>query len=75
VLTKEQFREKLKPLFAAYITSGKEFSPMNTESCRKYLQEECGENVEPEDVLWLFYHTDLRYCKTTKIRVRDWEKG
>lgn len=49
-------REKLKPLFAEYINNGGVFSPMNTESCRRYLEEKLGEIVEPEDVLWLFYH-------------------
>ncbi len=31
---------------------------MNTESCRKFLQEKVGCEIEPEDVLWLIYHVD-----------------
>ncbi len=50
-------REKLKPLYRDYKKNGGVISPMNTESCRRYLQEKMGEEVESEDVLWLFYHT------------------
>lgn len=32
-------REKLIPLFKNYKNNGGIVSPMNTESCRKYLQE------------------------------------
>ena len=50
-------REKLKPIYKEYKNNGGIISPMNTESCRKYLQEKIGAEVEPEDVLWPFYHT------------------
>ena len=50
-------REKLKPIYKEYKNNGGIISPMNTESCRRYLQEKSGRIVEPEDVLWLFYHT------------------
>ena len=50
-------REKLKPIYKEYKNNGGIISPMNTESCRRYLQKKCGRIVEPEDVLWLFYHT------------------
>lgn len=50
-------REKLKPIYKEYKNNGGIISPMNTESCRKYLQEKTGTEVESEDVLWLFYHT------------------
>lgn len=30
---------------------------VDTESCRRYLQDKSGNKVEPEDVLWLFYNT------------------
>lgn len=29
---------------------------MNTEPCRKYLQENLGRAVQSEDILFLFYH-------------------
>lgn len=44
-------------LYKEYINNGGKVSPFNTEPCRKYLQEKVGEKIEPEDVLWLFYHT------------------
>lgn len=50
-------RENWKPAYLEYIKNGGIISPMNTETCRKYLQEKVSENVKPEDVLWLFYHT------------------
>lgn len=50
-------RENLIPIFKEYKENGGIISPMNTESCRKYLQEKIGKTVESEDVLWLFYHT------------------
>lgn len=50
-------REKLKPFYKEYINNGGIITPMNTESCRRYLQRKIGTEVEPEDVLWLFYHT------------------
>lgn len=50
-------REKLKPIYKEYKNNGGIISPMNTESYRRYLQEKSGRIVEPEDVLWLFYHT------------------
>lgn len=49
-------RESYIPLYMDYIGSGGVISPMHTESCRRYLQEKTGIDVEPEDVLWLFYH-------------------
>lgn len=50
-------RENLVPIFKEYKENGGIVSPMNTESCRKYLQEKIKLKVEPEDVLWLIYHT------------------
>lgn len=50
-------REDLIPLYKDYVKNGGVISPMNTESCRRYLQEKSNSKVEPEDVLWLFYHT------------------
>lgn len=52
-------REDWKLLYIEYIKNGGVISPMNTESCRKYLQEKLNIKVEPEDVLWLFYHTKM----------------
>lgn len=48
-------RKKLISLYKEYVKNGGVITPMNTESCRRYLQEKCGEQVEPEDVLWIFY--------------------
>lgn len=50
-------REKLIPFYKEYKNNGGIITPMNTESCRKYLEDKSGNKVEPEDVLWLFYHT------------------
>ncbi len=50
-------REYWKPVYLEYVKSGGVISPMNTESCRRYIQEKLNTKVEPEDVLWLFYHT------------------
>lgn len=50
-------RQSIIPMYINYINNGGVISPMNTEPCRRYLQEKLGENVNPEDVLWLFYHT------------------
>lgn len=50
-------REELLQLFKEYKNNGGVVSPMNTESCRRYLQEKSGRKVEPEDVLWLIYHS------------------
>lgn len=54
---KSEERKELMPLFFDYINKGQIFSPMNTEPCRKYLEEKYGKRVEAEDVLWLFYHS------------------
>lgn len=51
-------REKLIPLFKDYKSDGGIVSPMNTETCRRYLQEQVGCEIEPEDVLWLIYHVN-----------------
>lgn len=48
-------REELMPFYKEYVENGGVITPMNTESCRKYLQDKVGNRVEPEDVLWLFY--------------------
>ena len=45
--------------FTEYLKSGKPISPMNTEPCLKYLEAELKEKIEPEDVLWLFYHISI----------------
>lgn len=44
-------------LYRDYVNDGGMVSPMNTEPCRKYLQEKSGKYITSEDVLWLFYHT------------------
>lgn len=31
-------------------------SPMNTESCRRYLEDAINQKVSNEDVLWCFYN-------------------
>lgn len=49
-------REKLIPLYKEYKNNGGTITPMNTESCRRYLQNMIGDKVEPEDVIWLFYN-------------------
>lgn len=49
-------RDDMKPIFTEYRNRGGEVSPMNTEPCKKYLQEKISEIVTQEDVLWLFYH-------------------
>lgn len=53
-------REKLIPAFKEYKNNNGIVSPMNTETCRRYLQEKVGHKIEPEDVLWLIYHVDQR---------------
>lgn len=53
-----QNKESLIPLFKEYKNNGGIVSPINTESCRRYLQEMIGYKIEPEDVLWLIYHVD-----------------
>lgn len=50
-------RENWKSDYLKYIEDGGIVSPMNTETCRKYLQDRLKTKIEPEDVLWLFYHT------------------
>ena len=49
-------RENMNSFYKEYINNGGIVSPMNTEPCRKYLQERLEYRVEHEDVLWLFYH-------------------
>ena len=51
-------RENLMPLFKKYKNNGGMVSPMNTESCRRYLQEKANCKVESEDVLWLIYNAN-----------------
>lgn len=51
-------RKKLIPVFKEYKSNNGIVSPMNTETCRRYLQEKFGRKIEPEDVLWLIYHVD-----------------
>lgn len=50
-------RKKLIFLYKEYVFNGGVVSPMNTESCRKYLEEKTGEIIQPEDVLWCFYQS------------------
>ncbi len=54
-------RENLIPLYNEYKNNGGVITPMNTESCRRYLQNKSGNKVEAEDVLWLFYNTKLKF--------------
>lgn len=49
-------REEWKSVFIEYVKNGGAISPMNTEPCRKYLQEKLNTKIESEDILWLFYH-------------------
>lgn len=51
-------RQEIMPLYKEYVENGGKISPMNTEPCRRYLQEQTGESVASEDVLWLFYHAE-----------------
>lgn len=53
-------REGIMSLYMDYVNNGGVISPMNTEKCRKYLQEKSGVKVSHEDVLWLFYHVKER---------------
>ena len=53
-------RENLIPFYNKYKNDGGIVSPMNTESCRRYLQEKAGCRVEHEDVLWLIYHVEVK---------------
>lgn len=53
-------REGIMSLYMDYVNNGGVISPMNTEKCRKYLQEKSGVKVSNEDVLWLFYHVKER---------------
>ena len=50
------YRENFIKEYLEYINFGGIVSPMNTESCRKYIQKKTGEIVTHEDVLWLFYN-------------------
>ena len=43
-----QDRESLIPLFKEYKNNGGIVSPMNTESCKRYLQKKVGCKIEPE---------------------------
>ena len=53
-------REGIMSLYMDYVNNGGVISPMNTEKCRKYLQEKSGVKVSHEDVLLLFYHVKER---------------
>lgn len=48
--------EKYKSVFNEFIKNGGKVSPMNTESCRAYMQSKINKEVCMEDVLWIFYH-------------------
>lgn len=48
-------RNRLKSLYNEYVENGGVISPMNTETCRRYLQNMINVDVQPEDVLRLFY--------------------
>lgn len=50
-------REDMKPFFVEYKKDGGVVSPMNTESCRKYIANRINEDISQEDVLWLYYNT------------------
>ena len=50
-------RENWKIVYTEYVESGGIVSPMNTESCRKYLENKLKTKVNSVDVLWLYYHT------------------
>lgn len=52
-------RQSIIPIYMDYVNNGGIISPMNTESCRRYLEKKLGETVEHEDVLWMFYHAKL----------------
>jgi len=51
-----EIENRFKHLYKEYVENGGVISPMNTETYRRYLQNKTGMNVEPEDVLRLFYN-------------------
>ena len=63
-----------KEFFLAYLEFKKNkehrISPMNTESCRKYLQEKLGRAVESEEILFLFYH-EKELCEKYAVSCQD----
>lgn len=48
--------ETYKNLFNEFVKNGGKVSPMNTESCRRYIENKLNKEVCPEDILWLIYH-------------------
>ena len=60
--------EVLMPLYKEYTKEGRiailerrkdyvrKVSPMNTEPCRRYLEDATNQKVSSEDVLWCFYN-------------------
>lgn len=48
--------DSIVKFYKEYKASGGKITPMNTETCRKYLEEKLGKYVRHEDVLWLFYN-------------------
>lgn len=43
-------------IFLDFKSNGGIITPMNTESARKFLQDKINKDIEPEDILYLFYH-------------------
>lgn len=56
-------KESYIPLYLEYINNGGAVSPMNTETCRKYIQSKIDSDVTQEDILWLFYHSEPEVLK------------
>lgn len=45
------YRENFKSIYNEYVDNGGIVSPMNTEPCRKYLEDKLNVKINPEDVL------------------------
>ena len=55
-LYKEYTKEDRKALLERRENYVRKVSPMNTESCRRYLEDVTNQEVSSEDVLWCFYN-------------------
>ena len=55
-LYKEYTKEDRKALLERRENYVRKVSPMNTEPCRKYLEDIINQPVTSEDVLWCFYN-------------------
>ena len=57
-LYKEYTKEDRKALLEKRKDYVRKVSPMNTEPCRRYLEDATNQKVSNEDVLWCFYNID-----------------